>query len=75
MIRSIQDECGNPQQKMKCIIQAFTSFVQRKYEPIAVDEEFVAYMPEAGQRALPTAWRNLLEQPISLEEVYMATRK
>ena len=57
------------------VIQAFTSFLRRKYEPIAVDEECVAYIAEAGQRALPTAWRELLEQPISLEEVHIAVRK
>ena len=28
-----------------------------------------------GQRALPTAWRDLLEQPIPLEEVRIAVRK
>ena len=64
MIRSIHDEFGDTQQTMKSIIGAFTSFLRRKYEPIAVDEECVAYMAEAGQRALPTAWRDLLEQPI-----------
>jgi len=32
-------------------------------------------MVEAGQRALPTVWRDLLEQPISLEEVHFAVRK
>jgi len=38
MIRSIQDECGNTQQTMKGIIRAFTSFLRRKYEPLALDE-------------------------------------
>ena len=32
-------------------------------------------MPEAGQGALPTAWRDLLEQLISLEEVHIVVRK
>jgi len=75
MIRSIQDEFGNTQQTVKGIIRAFTTFLIRKYEPVAVDEECVAYMAEAGQRALPTAWRDLLEQSISLEEVNIAVRK
>ena len=66
MIWSIQDEYGNIQQTMKSIIRAFTSFLRRKYKPIAVDEESVAYMTERGQRPLPTACRDLLEQPISL---------
>ena len=38
MTRSIQDDCGNTQQTIKGIIRAFMSFLQRKYEPIAVDE-------------------------------------
>jgi len=32
-------------------------------------------MAEAGQRALPTAWRDLSEQPISLDVVHIAVRK
>jgi len=55
IIRSIQDECGNTQQTMEGIIRTYRSFLRRKYEPITVDEECVAYMAEAGQRALPTA--------------------
>ena len=69
MIRSIQDECGNPQQTVKGTKE------QLKYEPIAVDEECVANMAEAGQRALPIAWRDLLERPILLEEVHIPVRK
>ena len=40
-----------------------------------MDEECVTYVAEAGQRALPTACRDLLEQPISLEEVHIAVIK
>jgi len=75
MIRSIQDECGNNQQTMKGIIRAFTSFLRRKYEPIAVNEDCVAYMAELGQLTLPTAWRDLLEQYFSLEEAHITVRK
>jgi len=32
-------------------------------------------MAEAGQQALPTAWRDLLEQLISLEKIHIAVRK
>jgi len=49
--------------------------MRRKYEPIAVDEECVVFMAVARQQALPTGCRDLLEQPITLEEVYMAARK
>jgi len=75
MIRNIQSECGNTQQTTKGFILAFTKFLRRKYEPIAVDEDCVAYMAEAGKRALPTVWRDPLEQSISLEEVHIAVRK
>ena len=50
-------------------------FLRRKYEPVAVDEECVAYMAEAGKRALPAAWRDLLVQPVSLKEVHITVRK
>ena len=55
MSGSMQDECGNTQKTMKGIVRAFKSFLRRKYEPIAVDEECVAYMAKVGQRAFPTA--------------------
>jgi len=48
MIRTIQDECGKIQQTMKDIIRAITNFLRHKYGPIAVDEECVSYMAEAG---------------------------
>jgi len=45
---------------MKSIKRAFTIFLRRKYEPMAMDEKCVAYIAEAGQRALLTAWRDML---------------
>jgi hypothetical protein len=56
-------------------MRAFTTFLRRKYEPIPVDGECVAYMTDVGRRELPTAWRDQLERPISPEEVHLAVRK
>jgi hypothetical protein len=60
---------------VKGVIRAYKSFLLHKYKPIAVDEDCVAYVAEARQQALPTGWRDLLEQPISLEELHKAVRK
>jgi hypothetical protein len=46
----MQDEYGSTERTTKGIMQAFTSFLQRKYEAIAVEEECVTHMVEAGRR-------------------------
>jgi hypothetical protein len=74
MIQNVQDDHGNTQRTTKGIMRAFITFLRRKYEPIAVDGECVAYMTEMGRRKLPTAWRDQLERPISPEEVHFAVR-
>jgi hypothetical protein len=56
-------------------MSASTTFLRRKYEPIAVDGECVAYTTEVRRRELPTAWKDLLETPISPEEVHLAVIK
>ena len=37
IIQSVQDDHGNKQRTTKGIMRAFTTFLRRKYEPIAVD--------------------------------------
>jgi len=75
LIQSAQDEYGSNQRTTKGIMRAFVTFLRRKYEPIAVDDECVTYMDEAERRTLPTAWGVQFEQPISPEEVHIAMRK
>jgi hypothetical protein len=75
IIRSVLDVHGNTQRSTKGIVQAFTTFLRRKYVPTVVDEECVLHITEAGWRVLPPAWGDLLEQPISLEEVSKGMRK
>jgi endonuclease/exonuclease/phosphatase family metal-dependent hydrolase len=65
MIQSVQDEHGNTQTTTNGIMQAFTIFLGRKYEPLAVKDGCIECMAEIGRRNLPTAWREQLEQPIS----------
>jgi hypothetical protein len=50
MIRSVQDEDESTQKT--------TFFQRRKYEPIAVQAEFIEHMAEVVWRDLPTAWRD-----------------
>ena len=75
MIQSVQDDHGNTQRTTKGIMRAFTTFMRRKYEPIAVDGECVSYMTEVRRKELPTAWRDQVERPISPEEVHLVVRK
>jgi hypothetical protein len=56
MIRSVQDEHGNTQTTTNGIMPAFTTFLRRKYEPIAVEDECIETMAEIGRKDLPTAW-------------------
>jgi hypothetical protein len=56
-------------------MQAFATFLRRKYEPIAVKNECIELMTEIGRTNLPRFWRELLEQPINSKEVYIAVRK
>jgi len=37
MIQNVQDDHGNTQRTTKGIMKAFTTFLRRKYEQIAVD--------------------------------------
>ena len=75
MIQSVQDDHGNTQRTIESFMWSFTNFLRRKYEPVTVDGECVAYMTEMGRRELPTTWRNQVERPISPEEVNFAVRK
>jgi hypothetical protein len=59
MIRSVQDDHGNAQRAAKGIMKAFTIFLRRKYEPIAVEGEYVAYMTERMDGAI-----DRLERPV-----------
>ena len=74
-IQRVWDDHGNSQRTTKYIMRAFTIFMRRKYEPLAVDVECVAYITEMGRRELPRACRDQLKRSISPEEVYFAVRK
>ena len=75
VIRSVQDEHGNTQTTTNGVMRAFTTFLRRKYESIAVEDESIERVAEIGRRNLPTAWREQLEQAITPEEVHIAVRK
>jgi hypothetical protein len=46
MIRRLQDEHGNNQTTTNGIMRGFTTFLRRKYEPIAVEDECIERMAE-----------------------------
>jgi len=56
-------------------MQAFTTFLRRKYEPIAVEEVCVTYMVEAGRRIFPEGLEKSLGAAHTPEEVNTAALK
>jgi hypothetical protein len=70
-IQSVQDEQRHTQWSPKGFVHTFTTYLQRKYETIVVDEECVASIAEAH----PATYKELLEQPIAREEISNALRK
>jgi len=49
--------------------------MRSKYRPIHVDEDSVRTMLEAGYGCVPDAWREILEMPITAEELKAAVFK
>jgi hypothetical protein len=75
MIRSVHDKHGNTQTTTNGIVPAFTNFLRRKYEPIALEDKCIESMAEIRRKDLPAAWREKLEQPITPEEKHIALSK
>ena len=74
MITSIIDKDGVTQTTTRGILHTFVSFLQSKYELIQLDDSCVTQMENAGHRTLSTAWRDLLDTPIT-EELKVAVSK
>jgi len=53
----------------------FSEHIRSKYRPIQVDEDSVRTKLEAGYGCAPVAWREILEMPITAEELKAAVFK
>jgi hypothetical protein len=75
VIQQVQDEHGRNQGPPKGLRQAFTTYLMRKYETIAVNNECIAVMVGAGPRTPWLSDGELLERPIEMEETRNALPK
>jgi hypothetical protein len=75
MATSVLDKYGDIQTTTKGILHTFVDHLQRKYGAISVDLESVTKMDKAGHKTVPTVWRDLLDSPISMEELKTAVNK
>jgi hypothetical protein len=69
MITSTICKDGVTQMTTGGITHTFVAFLQRKYEPIQVDDACVIRMEKAGHRTLPMGLRDFLDTPITEEEL------
>ena len=53
----------------------FVAYLQSQYSSIPVDLESVTQLEKAGHKAVPTVWKDLLDSPISMEELKAAVNK
>ena len=72
MKTSVVDKDGVTQMTTWGIVHAFVNFLQSKYDPIQMDDEFVNRMEKAGHRILPPGWTDFLDTPITEEELKAA---
>ena len=75
MITSVLDKDGDIQTTTKGILHSFVAYLLRKYCAISVDLESGTQMEKAGLKTVPTVWRDLLDSPVSMEELKTAVNK
>jgi hypothetical protein len=63
MTTSDIDEDGVTQTTNMDILYTLVEFLQRKCDPIQMDDAFVSRMEEAGHIILPLGWRDFLDTP------------
>jgi len=69
MIANVLDKNGAPQETIRGILRTFIDYLKHKYGPIQIEENCVDQMLNAGFRTVAEPWRDLLDRPITLEEL------
>jgi len=69
IIANVLDENGAPQETVRGILRTFIDYLKHKYGPIQIEENCVDQMLNAGFRTVAEPWRDLLDRPITLEEL------
>jgi hypothetical protein len=57
------------------ILPNFVEFLQSKYDPFGVNDAWISRMEKAWCRTFPLGWRDLLDPPISEENLMASTSK
>jgi len=69
MIANVLDENGSPQETIRGILRTFVDYLKHKYGLIQIEENCMNQMINAGLRTVAEPWRDLLDRPITLEEL------
>jgi hypothetical protein len=75
MITQVTDQNGTKHLSSTAIIENFVSYFEKKFQRIQVDEECVKIMVEAGHRTLPEDMKEILDGPLTPEELRCAVDK
>jgi len=74
VIRQIVDMQGNNVSGHRNVLNTFATHLRQKYEPIDIDQTSVTRLQEVIPLTCPTKYADLLEQPITIEELSSALR-
>jgi len=74
-ISEVQDRDYGWQTSVSDIVRVFSEHMRSKYRPIQVNEDSVRTMLETECGRVPDAWREILEMPMTAEELKTAVFK
>jgi hypothetical protein len=75
MIQRVQDTQGNLHTTTPDILRTFTEFMCNKYAEIITENESIQYLTDVGNKTLPMESKDILDEPITMEELAHAVRK
>jgi len=74
VIRHVLDMQGNDVSGHRNVLKTFAKHLRQKYEPIEIDQTCVTRLQRVIPLTCPTKYAELLEQPITIEELSSALR-
>jgi len=74
VIRQVHDMQGNNVSGHRKVLNTFATHLRQKYEPIEIDQTCVTRLQRVIPFTCPTRYADLLEQPITIEELLSALR-
>jgi len=74
VIRQVLDMQGNDVSGHRNVLNTFATHLRQKYEPIETDQTCISRLQGVIPLTCPTKYADLLEQPITIEELSSALR-